>query len=510
EQKRELDAKSRDATIQRDRAIQAESRAVARFNQIREIAESFLFEFHDAIRDLPGSTEAREFVVSRALMYLDKIAVDSKDDPELLRGLVAGYLKVGDVQGGLGFANLGDTQGALDSYERAAQLALHWSGAAPDDPAPLRALADARRRIGATLATQGDVDDALAAYRTSRSDIERLLASDPDNPQYQQDLQKVESCIGTALATAWRYDDANAAFDRALAINESLVERDPDNPTHRRDLVVVLLKQVRAAINTNQPPEGWIAKTDRSIDLLRGLNDDTSDNVTILRDLAIAYDFKAESFLKSKDLQSALTQYEENLALAKRLHELDPKNALAKNDLMVAHNNVARTLLAFERNEEAIRQFEQGLDIARALVAADRSNYDAVRNVGRSHHYVAMAKLGKEDIDGAIASATASLEAFDEVATHDPANTAVLRDIANLLGLRGDLYIGIADDEAQPADRRIEMYQKSIPDFTQFRAILIQLKDAGKLSEQEAPIIDALQAEVDRCNAAIATLKSGI
>ena len=54
------------------------------------------------------------------------------------------------------------------------------------------------------------------------------------------------------------------------------------------------------------------------------------------------------------------------------------------------------------------------------------------------------------------------------------------------------------------------MYQKSIPDFTQFRAILIQLKDAGKLSEQEAPIIDALQAEVDRCNAAIATLKSGI
>src|SRR5262249_39156368 len=36
-----------------------------RFNDIRQLANSFMFEFHDAIKDLPGSTQARELVVER-------------------------------------------------------------------------------------------------------------------------------------------------------------------------------------------------------------------------------------------------------------------------------------------------------------------------------------------------------------------------------------------------------------------------------------------------------------
>src|SRR5262249_39357611 len=44
--------------------------AELRFNDVRRLANSFLFEFHDAIENLPGSTPARELVVKRALEYL--------------------------------------------------------------------------------------------------------------------------------------------------------------------------------------------------------------------------------------------------------------------------------------------------------------------------------------------------------------------------------------------------------------------------------------------------------
>ena len=41
------------------------ARAKRRFNEVRKLAGSFLFELHDSIRDLPGSTPARELIVRR-------------------------------------------------------------------------------------------------------------------------------------------------------------------------------------------------------------------------------------------------------------------------------------------------------------------------------------------------------------------------------------------------------------------------------------------------------------
>ena len=48
--------------------------AEQRFNDVRVLANTFLFDLHDAIRDLPGSTPARQMLVTRGLEYLDKLA----------------------------------------------------------------------------------------------------------------------------------------------------------------------------------------------------------------------------------------------------------------------------------------------------------------------------------------------------------------------------------------------------------------------------------------------------
>jgi len=63
------------STVREARIAEANRRrAEARFNDVRKLANSFLFEFDDAIRNLPGSTPARSLVVKRALEYLDGLA----------------------------------------------------------------------------------------------------------------------------------------------------------------------------------------------------------------------------------------------------------------------------------------------------------------------------------------------------------------------------------------------------------------------------------------------------
>ena len=74
-----------------------------------------LFDFHDRVRNLPGSTEAREILVKTSLEYLRTLEPDSGGDASLRRELANAYRKVADVQGYALASNLGDTAGALDS-----------------------------------------------------------------------------------------------------------------------------------------------------------------------------------------------------------------------------------------------------------------------------------------------------------------------------------------------------------------------------------------------------------
>ena len=71
--------------------IARREKAVAerRFNEVRELANSFLFEVHDAIQNLPGSTAARKLIVDRGLRYLDAIAKEARGNLSLQRELAA-------------------------------------------------------------------------------------------------------------------------------------------------------------------------------------------------------------------------------------------------------------------------------------------------------------------------------------------------------------------------------------------------------------------------------------
>jgi hypothetical protein len=111
------------ATLREARIARTErARAEQRFKDVRELANSDLFELHDAIRQLPGSASVRNMVVQRALKYLEKLSRDAAGDRELLHELAAGYERIAALQGSFSGPGIGDTAAALTSYEKALAL----------------------------------------------------------------------------------------------------------------------------------------------------------------------------------------------------------------------------------------------------------------------------------------------------------------------------------------------------------------------------------------------------
>ncbi|MCV4691429.1 hypothetical protein OFC38_35335, partial [Escherichia coli] len=62
-------------------------RAERRFQDVRKLAYSLLFEITPKIENLEGSIPAREALIARSIEYLDSLAAEAGNDPELLSEL---------------------------------------------------------------------------------------------------------------------------------------------------------------------------------------------------------------------------------------------------------------------------------------------------------------------------------------------------------------------------------------------------------------------------------------
>ncbi len=261
-------------------------RADRRFQQVRALANEFVFGVHDRIQTLPGSTEARRALVQTALTYLENLREDAAGDASLAKELAAAYMKIARVQGYPLEANLGEPQAAAENFGRARDLLTPLEAAGDFDArlslarlellvANLRrsegdlagtdggfaralALTDRLRaerpRDEATLELIGEVNSdmartdsdrrqhdsaALAAGRALEA-AQAVLALTPDDPNRQNNLASAHSAVGAASVSRGQLVEAAANYGRAAAIREALVQASPNNTDWLRGLVVAL------------------------------------------------------------------------------------------------------------------------------------------------------------------------------------------------------------------------------------------------------------------------------
>ena len=262
------------ATTWQARVARAErARAEQRFGDVRQLAHAFLFDFHDSIADLEGSTPARKLVVTKGLEYLDRLAGDAGDRVDLRREIAAAYVKVGDVQGRPFTPNLGDTAGALGSYRKAIALYESITGDAARDEAVRRDLALAYVHLSDVLAAAGKTADSLSFAQKGLA-IERELSSDPtDSPEARRALVASYTRVGDMLAATGNVTAALEHRRTALAIMESVAAAAPHDVANIRQLGVAYQKLGNTLGNPNAPnvgdTAGALAALDRSAEIFR-------------------------------------------------------------------------------------------------------------------------------------------------------------------------------------------------------------------------------------------------
>ncbi len=394
--------------------------AEIRFQQVRRLAHSVVFELDDAIQDLPGSSRARELLITRGLEYLNALAQNRGHDPALTLELAQAYMKIGAAQGDLEQANAGDRDSALLSYNKARDLLLDLRQQDPDNRDVKRSLAlvdtnlavlSPRSRAASTLVArreaaslfedlartsvgipglkdralahfhlafaqteQGKFKEALPIWKQSLSEYGSLLELDKGSVEAQRNVALAEKRIGSVYHALGDYVDAIANYRKAAVIDEGRVAADPLNPTARMDLsfdLVALGWSLHEARDENQAA----ATLNRAIALRRQLaaidpHDfrAQSEFETVLRIAGLAR-------AQAGSLTEALGFDREAVAVGASLHAGDSSNldekvnfALDCFELAEVHRTIASKDNA--PNSESWRSALSGFEQAQHLAAS--------------------------------------------------------------------------------------------------------------------------------------------
>ena len=366
--------------------------AEARFEDVRRLANSVIYEFHDAIGNLPGATPARRLLVVRALEYLDRLADEARDDLALKRELADAYRRLGQVQGGGTGANLGDTTGARASFEKALAIRQALAAREPADPqdalalallefdvaALRRAMGDAaaaerslrtaaarlealeragslaagqRGRLAATYQRlaeveqfQGKGDAALQSARRAVEEAEAAAGGRPPEAALRPVLAGAYHQLAEALAQAGRTAEALDRSRQARALLEATLREDPLDAQQRRVLLFVLngegnylwaLGDVAAAIEVRRLALS-IAE-----DALRRDPQDRWSRIGV----AVAARSLGAVLRESNDPGGSAPHFRRALLISRAALEEDPRNAFSRLEVASAEWGLAQALI---------------------------------------------------------------------------------------------------------------------------------------------------------------------
>ena len=492
------------------RAARAErARAEQRFGDVRHLANAFLFDFHDSIADLEGSTPARKLIVTKGLEYLDKLAHDAGDRVDLRREIAGAYIKVGDVQGRRFTPNLGDTAGALASYRKAAALYESITGEAARDEAARRELALAYMRLSDVLTAAGDTAGSLSFAQKSLA-IEREVSSDAtDTPSARRALVASYTRVGDMLAATGDVTGALEHRRTALAIMESVIAAAPDDLANIRQLGVAYQKLGNTLGNPNAPNigdyAGGLAALERSAEIFRNASAKHPTNAMFRRNHAVAESNAADVLFAMKRVDDALARERRSLAVYEAQAKADPTNAAAQDDLAIGYSKIGQLLEAIGKTAEGLAEQQRATDIHRRLVAADPNSSDMKQQLASDHNRegVLQAKLGMRE--PSLANHTRAVDISRELTAPNPIDYELRFALGIALAGRADAYLQFAR-ATRPPSRAADLAAAE-RDYTEALDIYRKLQEAGTFAASDKEYVDKARAQLETVRAERATMR---
>jgi serine/threonine protein kinase/tetratricopeptide (TPR) repeat protein len=344
-------------------AVRQKIDARTRFDQVRKMAHTFLFDFYDELDRVSGTTKAKELLVSTAREYLDNLAGSAVDDRGLALELAEAYERLADVQGGASFINLNQRNPALESRMRAIEIRRRLTGADETQDAKLVGLLSG---VADDLRNLGRLDEALVMGRQAVEVGEKMLPGAA--PETVIKVGSAHVILGRVLLDLSRLPEAESEFEtaeRVLApsaggkITRQLVVARID----RADVLLALGRltdAVHVLEEAERDGEILVAEAEPGILLMRALR----IRLNAWASLAVVYDTPVAPSL---DQPEHALVYRDKLRKGwEQLISLDPNNDAARVDLAVCDSETAATLLKLDP-KAAVAMATRGLALFEEL-----------------------------------------------------------------------------------------------------------------------------------------------
>jgi serine/threonine protein kinase len=376
------------------------SSAEARFSQLRALAQT-VFRFDESLRNVPGTTKAREEVVSASLAYLDGLnanpaALDR--DPALALEVANGYKLVGNAQGSPRTANLGKLEPAKDNLEKASNIIERLLAR---DPRHQQALI-LGMEVSADLASVGDYLNLVDVVQR-QSDLIRKYTSTLKSSGFPAD-ERTRLRILSSLATVGLACSNTQQLDRAAEhLRQGIELAEPLPPSSTK---VQLLSNMSSVLRRKGELEDSLRMIERAYEIHKQVKY-PSDRVRLSATYSVLT--RLGSVLGEDETinlgrgSDAVAPLREALQLSQDWVAKDPNDA-AFRDRVVKTSRVLGDILRHSNPAEALAVYENGIEAARALknVSGKRDEARLLAKTAFPLRKLGRADEGQRRIDAAL------------------------------------------------------------------------------------------------------------
>jgi len=445
------------------------ARAEQRFSDMRELARSNLFEFNDAIQNLPGSAPARHLVIQRSLGYLDKLNRDSAGDRGLMHELAAGYEKIAQLQGNFSGPGIGDSKAALASYQKAWVLRQSLAAESNNDVNELKAETALLTGYTMCLMKSGKTADAVRIAQEGLGIAELEVQKQPQDQEVLLDEARAH------LHMAWvQGGNGSSASTReipeAIAHDREALKLLMRAAQEKRDLVVLRgVFQANLGLAFHLTKNREYDEAVRSYDALASMINGVQNLPNQAR--FSLYNYRALLFDHTGDFKRAYEDERANLELIQSMVQADPRDLVAQINLAITQGSLGMEEARLGNLIGGRKKLDEAIETGEQLLAANsiESFYKQLLLIGYGYQAEILSALGDEK--GAQAKYTKALATATETARSDPADLESRLSIAKI-----HVALGVVQARA-----------RQYPEASQeFRAALSQLDDFLRTRARDA------------------------
>jgi serine/threonine protein kinase len=333
------------------------ARAERHLREVRELTNTYLRDVYDAAANLPGATAVRKLLVENSLKHISALESEANDSIEFQRDLAWAYQKFGDVQGDYLGANLGDTQGAVESYRRALRLRQKIA-ARTDDRADQAQLLRSHVALSELLSAQSQVAESIE-HAESAVRIGEQLAPIPHATDADRELLAVAyTTLGSALGPV-DTKRALAALESGRTLFENLAKSQPNDPAARRDLALVFGRIGQVLMQEARQPREALPYYLRASDIAEGLLRENPLSAEIQRASSFIHSTLAEIYNELHEPETALTHASTALERLEALRQADPANEQAPLAVAYVLNQLGESYLLTGKLDQALTHLQR-------------------------------------------------------------------------------------------------------------------------------------------------------